>query len=275
MTTPCFVANWKMNKTVAESMAYLDILEATHLPSQDAEIILAPPYTALSSVAEKVKRGLSSIGISGQNMYYEERGAYTGEIAPAMLREFCQYVIIGHSERRHIFGETGSQVQKKVQAAWTAGMVPILCVGETKAERDEGLTWAVVQRQLAEALQGLRALRGPGDLTGREADTSSSIPTFLVAYEPVWAIGTGVTPSEAEVEEMHAKMAEELATRDPNGPPPRLLYGGSVNEKNIASLMRERHVDGVLVGGTSLSAEGFLRMIQIGIVAHKEKSCTR
>jgi triosephosphate isomerase len=242
---PCFVANWKMNKTVEESISYIRLFQEqrTTLSIQNCDLILAPPYTALFSIWKIISGFSRPIGLAAQNLYYEADGPYTGEISARMLCEIgCQYVIIGHSERRIHFGETDFSVAAKVHAAISAGLTPILCVGESAKEREDGKTIEVVQRQVKEGFCKIE-----GDLSH-----------CIVAYEPIWAIGTGKTPTPSELEQVHQKIAQSVRG-------PRVIYGGSVNEGNVAAFMKEPHVDGMLVGGASLSAETFLNIIQVGI----------
>lgn len=258
MRTPCFVANWKMNKTIGEAREYLQSVEKRwpQLPEGPWEAIVAPPFTLLSPMADFVKGRSLQIGLAGQNVHFEERGAYTGEISPLMLRDAgCRFVIVGHSERRTYFGETNALIHKKVAAALRAGLIPILCVGETRKEREEEKTWEVIERQLREALDDLRP--GPSD--------------WMIAYEPVWAIGTGLTPQPAEAEAVHRQIRDffRALSKDAAGTP-RILYGGSATEKNIAAFMEETDIDGVLAGGASLFADSFCNMIERGVKA-KEK----
>ncbi len=259
MARPCFVANWKMNKTVKETLAYLTLLQKrfTHLSRPEVEIILAPPYTALFAARHWIKESGLPIKLAAQNFFYEAEGPYTGEVSSRMLCEAgCQYVIIGHSERRNSFGESDVTVSAKVQSAMSAGLIPILCVGESAQERDKGKTREVVKRQVRE---------------GFSLNVETTIPVCaaqcIVAYEPIWAIGTGQTPTPSEVEQVHQEIAETLREigRGIVEKLPRILYGGSVNEENVAALMKEPHVNGMLIGGASLSAETFFNIVQLGI----------
>jgi triosephosphate isomerase len=261
MRQPCFVANWKMHKTIPEALDYLRTLEKSlrDLPSGAWEAILAPPFTALAAVSAFLK-GISAsvrIGLAAQNVHYEEAGAHTGEISPLMLRDVgCQYVIIGHSERRVEFGETDRLIHRKIEAAFRTGLAPILCVGEKGDERKAGKTLAVIHQQLKEGLP-----RNPPDQKG---------PGLMIAYEPVWAIGTGETPQPSEVEAVHQEIRKVLQSAWGEAEASRILYGGSVNLQNIASFMKEADIDGVLVGGASLSAETFSKMIALGTEAKKQ-----
>ncbi|NKE69429.1 triose-phosphate isomerase [Candidatus Manganitrophus noduliformans] len=259
MRTPCFIANWKMNKTIAEAREYLQAVEKRwpQLPGAPWETIVAPPFTMLAPMADFLKERPLQIGLAGQNVHFEERGAYTGEVSPLMLRDAgCRHVIIGHSERRTYFGETNALIHKKIGGALRAGLIPILCVGETREEREEEKTGEVIERQIREALDDLRP--GPSD--------------WIIAYEPVWAIGTGLTPQPSEAEEVHRRIRDffRSLSKEEEADTPRILYGGSATEKNIAAFMEEADIDGVLAGGASLFAESFCNMIDLGVKA-KEK----
>ncbi len=262
MSPPCFVANWKMNKGIAEAESYLYALEKHTAQQMDtplskidfAETILAPPFTALSFVSEFLKQSSLRVDLAGQNVHYGGEGAFTGEIAPSMLREVgCRYVIIGHSERRQIFGETDPEIHEKLDAIVKCDLRPILCIGETLQERKDGKTWAVLERQLSEAFGEI--LQGHG--------TPENISEWIIAYEPVWAIGTGQTPTPGDVASVHRKVRECLCQGLKKGRP-RILYGGSVNETNIETFMKEKQIDGVLVGGASLSADKLIKIIERG-----------
>jgi len=211
-----------------------------------AEVALAPPFTALAAVAEEVAG--SDIRLAGQDVYWERQGAFTGAISPLMLRDAgCRYVIIGHSERRQYFGETDQTVNRKLQAVRQEGLCPLCCIGETLTERQAGDTLDVVARQLTDGLAGL------GALTGEQ---------LVLAYEPVWAIGTGLTATPQQAQEVHAfirSLLRELAGAGAEDI--RILYGGSVTPDNAASLLAEADIDGALVGGASLKAASFLGII--------------
>jgi triosephosphate isomerase len=255
---PPFVAgNWKMNMTIPEAinLAAAIVKASTELP--EAEIVLAPPFTALSE-ASKVLDG-SAVRLAAQNLHWEDKGAFTGEISAPMLKTSgCRYVIIGHSERRQYFGETDSGVNRKIWAALRSGVIPIVCIGESLAEREGGQTMDVVTRQLEGGLEGL---------AGRDFET------MIIAYEPVWAIGTGKTAAPDQAEEVHSHIREELARRYGNGPAECaiILYGGSVKAANSFVLLSERNIDGFLVGGASLEAESFIQIVREAIKAYKEK----
>ncbi len=269
MPTACFVANWKMNKTLPEATAWLREMEKCRplLPATGWEAILAAPFTALASISEFLKGATLKIGLSAQNVHFEEKGAYTGEISPPMLRDLgCQYVIIGHSERRLHFWETDLLIRQKVKAAQKAGLIPILCVGETRRERHEGKTMRVINHQLK------KTLRNDDPQSGSMPGSRKMVlDHFIIAYEPVWAIGTGETPTPAEVEAVHQQIRNffKPALGD-KAAGLQILYGGSVTEQNIERFMREPDVNGVLAGGASLSADSFYRMIERGIKAKNQ-----
>jgi triosephosphate isomerase len=247
MRTPFIAGNWKMQKTVGESVDFaLKLLEALR-GVEGVEVIIAPPYTALRSVAEVLEG--SPVKLSSQNMFWEESGAFTGEVSGPMLVEAgCTYVIIGHSERRQFFGETDTTVNKRLFAAQAAGLKPIVCIGETLEEREAGQTFVVVDRQLDGALTNV----GVNQMEG-----------LVTAYEPVWAIGTGVTATPEQAEEVHSFIRLKLAER--YGPrvaqATRILYGGSVKPGNIGELMACENIDGALVGGASLDVESFAAIV--------------
>jgi triosephosphate isomerase len=241
--------NWKMYKTAAEATALCSALRSalSERPAE-AEVVVAPPFTALAAAAAAL-RG-SAIGLAGQNMHAEAKGAFTGEISAAMLRDAgCGHVILGHSERRQLFGETDEGVGRKARAARDAGLVPILCVGETLEERDSSRTLEVVERQLERALQKLSP-----------DETAASV----VAYEPVWAIGTGRTATPEQAQEVHAFARKRVALSHGEAVAAalRILYGGSVKPDNAASLLAMPDIDGALVGGACLEADSFLKIIR-------------
>ena len=253
-----------MNKTLSDARDYLNKLKKL-LPERakrDDQVILAPPYTALASLAEWISASSLGIGVAAQNLHFEAEGAYTGEISSSMLYEAgCRYVLIGHSERRLHFGETDTVISQKVAAAEISHLSPILCVGENELERKQNQTLDVIQNQVQKGL-----CLGLSD--GEASEGPMDFSDCMIAYEPVWAIGTGRTPQPAEVEQVHQALCRYLQSEGVvSEGMPRILYGGSVNEKNIASFMKEPHIDGVLVGGASLSADKFIRMIELGLEA--------
>ena len=240
--------NWKMHKTVREAKEFVSMLINEMKDFKEFEIVVAPPFTALSEVGEILKG--SNIKLAAQNMFYEEKGAFTGEISPLMLKELgVEYVIIGHSERRHIFGESDELIRKKVKSALEHGLTPILCVGEKLEEREKGLTFNVVERQIKEALYGLSA---------------EEVEKIVIAYEPVWAIGTGKVARPYQAQEVHSYIrkllsemfGEEVAKKV------RILYGGSIKPENFLPIIAQPDVDGGLVGGASLK-ESFVELGKI------------
>jgi len=246
---PFIAGNWKLQKTVAEATAMVrDLRGLVSVIRDQVEIAVAPPFTAIYPVAKALEG--SNIKVAGQNCYWESKGAFTGEIAPEMLKEAgCAYVIIGHSERRQFFHETDETVNKRVKAAFKAGLTPILCVGESLAERESGQTLAVVERQTN------------GGLAGLSADLAKSI---VIAYEPVWAIGTGKVATTQQAQEVHASIRKLVASA--YGPAlaagVRIQYGGSVKPDNAAELLAQPDIDGALVGGASLKAEDFAKIVK-------------
>jgi len=246
---PLVAGNWKMNKGPAEAGRFAsELLRA--IPSAGAgprpEVAVFPPFPSLPAVAGVLKG--TAIAFGGQNCHWEAGGAFTGETAPGFLSELgCRYVLIGHSERRTLFGETDQTCRKKLLAALAAGIEPVLCCGETLTEREAGLTFKVIERQLHEALTGL--------------PPASSV---TIAYEPVWAIGTGRTASPAQAQEAH-RFVREWLTRDTSlatAERTRILYGGSVKPDNFGELLRQPDVDGALVGGASLEVASFRGIVE-------------
>ena len=239
--------NWKMHGTRAETEKILSALKGQITALTDREVVVAPPFTALETAA-RVLTG-SSIHLAAQNVYWELQGAFTGEISGPMLKELgCTYVILGHSERRQYFAETDEQVARKVRAAQRDGLVPIVCVGETLQEREQGNTFAVITRQLQGALHN---------------QEKAALASLVIAYEPVWAIGTGRTATPAQAQEVHATIRGALVELADHKAASaiRILYGGSVKPDNIDGLMAEADVDGALVGGASLQADSFARIV--------------
>jgi triosephosphate isomerase len=238
MRRPVIAGNWKMFKTVAETRAFFAAFKPLVAASTQCDIVVAPPFTALAAAAEAATG--SNIAISAQNMSWEKQGAFTGEVAaPMILEAGCRYVILGHSERRHIFGEKDEVIAKKLHAAVEAGLIPILCVGETLEERNRNDTEAVLLRQFHSAVGAL---------------TPEQFSRILIAYEPVWAIGTGRTSTPEMAAEAHRFLRNESAARfsGERAAAMRILYGGSVKPDNIRGLMAQLEIDGALVGGASL-----------------------
>lgn len=248
MRTPLVAGNWKMNMTTAEATR----LVAEMLPGLQAvpqvERVICPPYTALMALSALLNG--SGVGLGAQNLYWEPSGAYTGEISPEMVKELCQYVIIGHSERRAYFGETNQTVNRKVKAALGVGLIPIVCVGETLEENEAGHTSAVVTRQVSEGLQGL------------DAEQAAQI---VVAYEPVWAIGTGRAAYPEDANRVVSSMIRPTVLKmfgSAIADGLRVLYGGSVKAGNAAEFFRMPDIDGGLVGGASLKAAEFIGIVE-------------
>jgi len=246
--TPLLAGNWKMHGTRQEAVALAQKLAETIGRVPGREVVVAPPFTALECVGRAIAG--TQIRLGAQNVHWEPKGAYTGEIATAMHSEAgCTYVIIGHSERRQHFGETDETVNRRLHAALAAELVPIVCVGETLAERDADATAAVIERQVASGLAGA---------------SSAQIARCVIAYEPVWAIGTGVTATPGQAQEVHHAIRRQLVglASDTTAGRVRILYGGSVKAANIDALMAEPDIDGALVGGASLDAAEFTRIVR-------------
>jgi triosephosphate isomerase (TIM) len=243
--TPLVAGNWKMNTTVAEALALAEAMRADLEAIAGVDRVLCPPFVSLAALHERL--GESPVRLGAQNMYHEAKGAFTGEISPVMLAELVDYAILGHSERRHIFGETDDAINRKVQAALAHGLRPILCVGETLAENEAGETRAVVGRQLREGLAGVRSLNA-----------------VVIAYEPVWAIGTGrpATPKGANstMAELRGLVADLYGADAADSL--RILYGGSVTPDNFPAFIAQPDIDGGLVGGASLVAASFVAITQ-------------
>ncbi|MCX5849280.1 MAG: triose-phosphate isomerase [Deltaproteobacteria bacterium] len=237
--------NWKMHNNIAESIALAKAIKEGASDFKGGTIVLAPPFTALFSVSEAIKG--SNVLLAAQNMYYEDKGAFTGEISPVMLKDIgCSYVIIGHSERRKYFHEQDNDVNLKVKKALTVGLTPIMCVGETDEEREKGVTQDVVDKQVRQGLSSV-----------------DKIDDVVIAYEPVWAIGTGKVATPAQAQDVHAfirGILKDLYGSTANDI--RILYGGSVTKDNIGDLIAMEDIDGALVGGASLKADGFLGIIE-------------
>jgi triosephosphate isomerase (TIM) len=248
MVRPVIAGNWKMNKTVVEAIDFASRLRSALTAPPEPEVIIAPPFTALHAVAELL-RG-SPIAVAAQNLHEAEKGAFTGEISAGMVRDTgCAYAIIGHSERRTLFGEGDERIHLKLRATLSAGLKPIFCIGETLQEREEGRMQQVIERQLKEGLNNL---------------TAGDISRLLVAYEPVWAIGTGRTATPAQAEEVHGLIREWIGGRygSERAAEIAILYGGSVTPKNIADLMRQPDINGALVGGASLDVASFVQLVE-------------
>lgn len=254
---PFIAGNWKMHKNTYESVELVSTIKEEESELADAEVVVIPPFTALSEV-KKTLEG-SSIKLGAQNLFWEEKGAFTGEISPVMIQDVgCQYVIIGHSERRQYFGETDESVNNKVKAALAYNLIPIVCIGESLDEREKGETIKKVESQLNRGLQELN---------------KDDVNRLIIAYEPIWAIGTGHTATPFQAEEVHRFIREKLAEKYGNEIVTYaiILYGGSVKPANSYSLLREENINGALVGGASLEASSFIEIVKEGIRAYKEK----
>jgi triosephosphate isomerase (TIM) len=240
--------NWKMNKTTGEAIDLVRELKAAISGVKGVEVAVAPPFTALYAVCKELEG--SSIRLAAQNLYWEEKGAFTGEVSPLMLKEVgCHYVIIGHSERRQFFGETDETVNRRIKAALAQGLKVIFCIGEILKEREEGKTFSVIERQVEDGLKNL---------------SDKEMKNMVIAYEPVWAIGTGKTATPGQAEEVHRFIRgkiEKLYSREVSEEI-RIQYGGSVTPENIKGLMEQANIDGALVGGASLKAESFSKIVR-------------
>jgi len=242
--TPYVAANWKMHKTAAEAGEFVDAL-LPQIAATQSDVVICSPFTALTAVVER--RYGTAVKVAAQNMHEEEAGAFTGEVSAAMLVELdVEAVVLGHSERRQLFGETDEALARKVPAALGAGLEPILCVGETEEARDGGQTEGVLERQLQ------------ADLAGVEGDQLAEI---VIAYEPIWAIGTGRTASSEQAQEACAFIRDVLRERGAPADAVRILYGGSVKPDNAAELLGQPDIDGALVGGASLDPADFAAIV--------------
>jgi triosephosphate isomerase len=247
MRHPFIAGNWKMFQTVHDTVVYVKEFRSLVKDMEDVEIVIAPPFTAVYAAAEAARN--SNIGVAAQNLHWERDGAFTGEIAGPMIKEAgAEYVIIGHSERRTLFGETDQTVNRKIGAAVAAGLVPIVCIGETLAEREAGEMLSVLDRQIKAGFDGI---------------TGEQVGALVVAYEPVWAIGTGRTATAVQAQEAHAHIRQRL--RQWFGAPAadecHVIYGGSVKPDNTKDLIAQPDVDGALVGGASLDIKSFFEIV--------------
>jgi triosephosphate isomerase len=247
LRTPLIAGNWKMYKSVPESVQTAERLKELTPNVAGIEVMIAPTHTALVPVSEAL--GGSPIALGAQNMHWEPEGAYTGEIAAGMLVSAgCRYVIIGHSERREYFGESDRTVNKKIAAALEAGLIAIMCIGESETQRESGQTFSVLDKQVE---------------MGLESHLSDKLKDLVIAYEPVWAIGTGKTATSQQAQEVHLYLRSKLTEMlgESLAQYIRILYGGSVKPQNIAELMAMPDIDGALVGGASLDAETFSKIV--------------
>jgi len=247
---PLIAGNWKMFKTGPEAEATARHLAKLVGDDATVDIMIAPPFTALAAVSGVIEA--TPIALGAQNLYWEAEGAFTGEISPGMLKAAgCTYALVGHSERRQYFGESDDGVHRKTQAALESAIIPVVCIGETESQREAGETFSVLDKQIRLGLEGV-SLRGPRDM--------------VVAYEPVWAIGTGKTATKDQAQEAHAFIREQLAKAlgSDLADGIRILYGGSVKPDNVKELMAMPDIDGALVGGASLKPEIFAEIIHFG-----------
>jgi triosephosphate isomerase len=247
MRTPFIAGNWKMYKTVAETVKYVKEFRALVKDVAGVEIVLATPFTALHAAAEAARN--SNVAIAAQDLYWEREGAFTGAISAPMIREAgAEFVIVGHSERRTLFGETDATVNRKAVAAFAAGLTPIVCIGETLDQRERGETFDVLDRQIKSGLDGL---------------TGEQLALLVMAYEPVWAIGTGRNATPAQAAEAHGHIRQRLRQWFGNDAAEQchVIYGGSVKVDNITDLAGQPDVDGALVGGASLDIRGFFEIV--------------
>ena len=247
MRTPLYAANWKMHKTRSETKKFFKEFLQRVSRKDDVDVAIAPPFTSLAEAVASV--GVGNIMIAGQNMHFEEKGAFTGEVSALMLLDLgCTAVILGHSERRHVFGETDDMVNRKIKAAVASGLIPIFCVGEKIEQREAGKTEEVLETQVTSGLLGLGA---------------DKLNNLVVAYEPVWAIGTGhtATPQQAQEAHLFVRSLLEKLQGATIAKATRILYGGSVKPSNISDIMAKPDVDGVLVGGASLDPESFAAIV--------------
>ena len=248
MRKTIIAGNWKMNKTIAESLSLVKELKKIAADVKDREIVVCPAFTALGAVAAELKS--SNIKVGAQNMHFEKNGAFTGEVSALMLRDISvEYVILGHSERRHIFGEKDEVINQKVKAALLNGLKPIFCVGETLSEREAGKTNDIIGNQI---------------LKGLKDASKKDIKNVVIAYEPVWAIGTGKNATPEQAEEAHVFIRKVLSKVFDNktANSASILYGGSVKPDNIKGIIAKENIDGVLVGGASLDAKSFYQIIK-------------
>ena len=245
---PIMAANWKLHKTVAEACQFIDALKAAAASLEDVDVVVAAPFTALHAMSSHVQG--SAIALAAQDVFWETHGAYTGEISAAMLADVgCSHVIIGHSERRLLFGDTDDAVQRKTQAALAAGLRPIVCIGEMLEHRQAGDAFRIIEAQIRAGLAGCDA---------------EQAARLTLAYEPIWAIGTGVTATPEEAQEAHRHIRRLLAEMwdEATAQGIRVQYGGSVRPDNVAALMAEADIDGALVGGASLEVESFMQILR-------------
>ncbi|HAH97488.1 MAG TPA: triose-phosphate isomerase [Firmicutes bacterium] len=259
MRRRCLIAgNWKMHKTISDSVTLARAISGGMADGVEVDMVICPPFTALSAVADVIKG--TPVGLGAQNVHWEEKGAYTGEIAPVMLQDAgCRYAIVGHSERRQFFGESDQTVNQRAKAALKAGLIPIICVGETLQQREAGNTDQIVKTQVRGAYAGI--------------DPQAALNT-VIAYEPVWAIGTGKASNGPDADRVSGLIRNEMAALvgKETAEQIRILYGGSVKPENMAEFASQRNIDGALVGGASLDAQSFLAIAANAVKASVDKT---
>ncbi len=248
MRKPIIAGNWKMNKTISEAKDLVTGVIGKLADKEDVEVVFCPPFTALATVKELIKE--TPFGLGAQDLYWQEKGAFTGEVSPLMLKDLgCDYVIIGHSERREHFGETDETVNLKIKAALAADLKPIVCVGESLAQREAGETAELIKKQTEAALAGL---------------ASEVIAKIVIAYEPIWAIGTGRSATSADANEVIGLIRKTIAALYDQAVADqvRIQYGGSVKPVNVTEYMNQSEIDGALVGGASLEVDSFVKLVE-------------
>lgn len=256
-TQPFIAGNWKMHKTIPRALELVKTIKEAVSDFKEAEMVVIPPFTALSQVKKVIQD--TPVGLGAQNLFWEDEGAYTGEVSAPMIKDAgCNYVVIGHSERREHFGESDQEVNKKIKAALDHSLIPIMCIGETKEEREREETTQKVERQLEEGLAYLN---------------QEDLHQVIIAYEPIWAIGTGLTATPDQAQEVHHFIREKLEQKygKETSDYAIILYGGSVKPKNAYSLVKEPDINGALVGGASLKADSFIQITKEAIRAYRDK----
>ncbi|MFC4404904.1 triose-phosphate isomerase [Gracilibacillus xinjiangensis] len=250
MRTKVIAGNWKMNKLIGEAVQFVEETKAKVPSSENVESVVCAPFPYLPTLVEKAKG--TDLAIAAQNMHFEDNGAFTGEVSPSMLKDIgVTYVVLGHSERRELFAETDETVNKKAHAAFAHGLIPIICVGETLEERESNETMNVVEKQVKAAIKGL---------------SDEQVKASIIAYEPIWAIGTGKTATSEQANEVctHIRKVVAQTVSDAAGEAVRIQYGGSVKPANVDELLAQSDIDGALVGGASLEADSFLQLVEAG-----------
>lgn len=254
---PFIAGNWKMHMTLPEALEFVNRLKEASSGIDGAQCVVIPPYTALSEVSEALQG--TSVFLGSQNVFWEEKGAFTGEVSAPMVKDAgCTFVVIGHSERRQYFGESNETVNKKIKATLSHDLIPIVCIGESLEEREKEKTMQKIETQITEGLSDLE---------------TPEVRQIVIAYEPIWAIGTGLTATPDQAQEVHSFIREKLGEKHGNDVASCaiILYGGSVKPENTFSLLKEKDINGALVGGASLIAESFVKIAKEAIKAYEEK----